>query len=260
MVMMSRGSITLLVCLTLLACRDEQAGPRPPPLDPQVATSPGGSGDEIPRYAVRRVAEGPRLDGVLEDVAWRSASPVELVQSFDGRRTVRRTVARLVRDDQALYVAFDCEDPDVWGTYLKRDDPLYGEEVVEIFLDADGDGRTYQELEVSPRNVLFDAYFPARREGMELGYDAQASSAVQVRGTLDDRADRDRGWSVELRIPFAALSHVPRSPPGAGDRWRFNLYRLEQLAPGHIEGQAFSPLGVRDFHHLPRFGWLDFVD
>jgi hypothetical protein len=209
---------------------------------------------------LRRVAEPPRIDGLLDEAAWKSASPVELVQSFDGRRAQRRTIARLVRDDEALYVAFECEDPDVWGTFENRDDPLYGEEVVELFLDADGDGRTYHELEVSPRNTIFDAYFPRRREGMELGFDARASSAVQVRGTLDDRSDQDRGWSVELRIPFAALTHLPRTPPGAGDRWRFNLYRLEQLSPGHIEGQAFSPLGVRDFHHLTRFGWLDFVE
>jgi hypothetical protein len=67
-----------------------------------------------------------------------------------------------------------------------------------------------------------------------------------------------RGWSVELRIPLARLAQVPHLPPKPGDRWRFNLYRLEHLGRKQVEGQSFSPLFQGDFHNLPRFGWLVF--
>jgi hypothetical protein len=43
-----------------------------------------------------------------------------------------------------------------------------------------------------------------------------------------------------------------------GDRWRFNLYRLEHVGRRAVEGQSFSPLFVGDFHQLSRFGWLVF--
>ncbi len=212
----------------------------------------------LPEYHVHRTPRPPIIDGILTDKVWSLAEAVTLRGSFDGRKPTLRTEARLLYDDAFLYVSFDCEDPDVWGTMLKRDDPIYNEEVVEIFIDANADGRTYNELEVSPNNTLFDAYFPERRQGMDTSWDSGAKTAVQVRGTLNDPSDHDEGWSVEMAIPIARLAEVPHLPPQRGDRWRFNLYRLEHLGRKTIEGQAFSPLFVGDFHHLPRFGWLVF--
>ncbi|HME92036.1 MAG TPA: carbohydrate-binding family 9-like protein [Myxococcaceae bacterium] len=212
----------------------------------------------LPEYRVQRTPKPPVIDGLLTDEVWRLAAPAELVGSLDGAPTSLRTVARLLYDDRNLYLSFDCEDPDVWGTMLKRDDPIYTEEVVEIFIDANADGRTYNEIEVSPNNTVFDAYFPERRHGMDLSWDSGLKSAVKVRGTLNDPSDRDQGWSVEMQIPIARLAEVPRVPPRRGDRWRFNLYRLEHVDRKRVEGQAFSPLFIGDFHHLPRFGWLIF--
>jgi len=212
----------------------------------------------LPEYRVTRALPPPVIDGVLDDVAWKHATPVTLVNSLDGSPGRVRTTARLLWDDKYLYVSFDCEDPDVWGTFTKRDEPLYTQEVVEIFIDADGDGRTYNEIEVSAANVLFDAYFPERRQGMDLSWDSGALTAVTVQGTLNDASDRDEGWRVEMRIPFDRLAAVPHVPPRPGDRWRFNLYRLEHHGRRDVEGQAFSPPRVGDFHALNRFAWLVF--
>ncbi|MCI0571845.1 MAG: carbohydrate-binding family 9-like protein [Myxococcaceae bacterium] len=220
--------------------------------------SVGGPAAELLEYRVARAHKAPMLDGVLAPEEWAAATPVQLKGSFDGREPALRTTARLLYDAEHLYVAFDVEDPDVWGTLKQRDDPIYNEEVVELFLDANADGRTYNELQVSPHNVLFDAYFPARRQGMDTGWDSGMRTAVKVRGTLDAPDDRDEGWTVELAVPLARLAEVPRLPPQPGDRWRFNLYRLEHVDRARVEGQAFSPLFVGDFHALPRFGWLRF--
>jgi hypothetical protein len=218
----------------------------------------GGAAPSLPEYIVHRAAKAPVIDGELDDAAWKAATPVVLRGSFDGREPSQRTEARLTYDDANLYVAFDVEDPDVWGTLHERDASIYEQEVVEIFLDANADGRTYNELEVSPHNVIFDAYFPARRQGMDLSWDSGMKTAVKVRGTLDNPEDRDEGWRVELKIPMARLAEVPNLPPKKGERWRFNLYRLEHVGRRQVEGQAFSPLFIGDFHALPRFGWLVF--
>lgn len=246
----------LLAVLVLAAgCRDEQAGPKRPPLRP--APAPRDQG-ELPVYVVRRVAQPPRIDGALDDLAWRAAEEVVLGNSFDGSRTAVRTTARLVHDGHHLYVAFACEDRDIFSTFTERDQPLYTQEVVEIFLDADGDGATYNELQVSPRNVLFDAFFPARRQGMDTSWNPSVESAVVVRGTVNDDTDRDEGWTVELKIPIAELHPPPQVPVAPGEAWRFNLYRLEVRGVPRPEGHAFSPLFANDFHHLPRFGVLRF--
>jgi hypothetical protein len=218
----------------------------------------GGGPPPLPEYTVRRAARAPVIDGELDDEVWKAAAPVVLRGSFDGRQPSLRTEARLAYDGEHLYVAFDVEDPDVWGTLRDRDAPIYEQEVVEIFLDANADGRTYNEMQVSPHNVNFDAYFPARRQGMDLSWDSGMRTAVKVRGSLDNPEDRDEGWRVEMRIPFARLAEVPNVPPKKGERWRFNLYRLEHVRRQQVEGQSFSPLFVGDFHALPRFGWLVF--
>jgi hypothetical protein len=220
------------------------------------------NGPPLPTYVVPR-AQGPiTIDGKLDDAAWQKApSTPAFVQTMTGAPTHSETHAKLLYDDQFLYVAFDCQDDDVWGTLLKKDDPIYGQEVVEIFLDADGDGKTYNELEVSPHNTQFDAAFEYRRSDLQkaMAWDSHMESAVQVQGTIDDPSDVDRGWTVEMKIPLANLMAVPRLPPQPGDTWRFNLYRLDYYNQRHInEGQAFSPPLVGDFHNLPRFGYLKF--
>jgi len=214
---------------------------------------------DLPEYRVVRANPRPVIDGDLSDQAWRRAGVATLVTSFDGRPTRLKTQAQLLYDDEFLYVAFNAEDPDVWGTLTQRDDPIYTQEVVEVFLDADADGRTYNELQVSPNNVIFDAYFPARRQGMDLSFDSGMQTAVKVRGTVNRPEDEDQGWQVEMKIPFKRLHSSPKPKPG--DRFRFNLYRLEHdRKQGREEGQAFSPLFIGDFHALPRFGGLVFAE
>ncbi len=217
----------------------------------------GASAEPLPEYQAKRTSLAPTIDGDLSDEVWKSAPEIVLLGSMRGESVRLRTTARILYDEQHLYVGFDAEDPDVWGTLLNRDDPIYGQEVVEVFLDANADGKTYNELQVSPNNTIFDAYFPARRQGMDLSWDSKMQTAVKIRGTLNDPSDRDDGWSAEMKIPFAELAEVPRLPQ-PGDRWRMNLYRLDLPDRKRQEGQAFSPVQVPDFHNLSRFGWLVF--
>jgi hypothetical protein len=215
----------------------------------------------LPEYHLPRTAKAPVIDGKLDDEAWKAAPEVTLQASFDGSPVTRKTTFRMLWDDTNVYVAFDAADPDIWGTKLKKDDDIYNEDAVEVFFDADGDGATYNELQVSPHNTNFDASFVTRRSDLPtaMAWESGMKSAVQVKGTLDNDSDTDERWTVEMQIPIANLNHVPHVPPVKGDVWRFNAYRLEHLVRlKQIEGQAFSPLFLGDFHNLPRFGRLVF--
>jgi hypothetical protein len=213
----------------------------------------------VPEYKAPRAAKPPTIDGKLDDAQWAAAPEVTLTTSFDGKEAQRKTRMRVVWDDTNVYVGFDCVDPDISGTLRKKDDPLYTQGVVEVFFDADADGATYNELQVSPHNVNFDAQFVARRSDLEtaMKWESGMKSAVNVRGTLDDDKP-DEGWSAELQIPIANLSKVPRVPPQKGDKWRFNAYRIDFEKSQQVEFQSYSPLFVGDFHALPRFAWLIF--
>lgn len=161
-----------------------------------------------------------------------------------------------------LYLAFQCADRDIWGTYQQRDDPLYEEEVVEAFLSPSGDVRHYYEFEVSPRNVVFDAavHSPHRRRAsmtVLTVWDCPGlETAVQVCGTLDNRQDADRWWSVEIAIPFIGFPHA--RTPRPGDSWRANFYRIDRSDPPEFTAWSPTLKDPPDFHVPERFGHLVF--
>lgn len=216
-------------------------------------------------YTAPRVSTPPAIDGKLDDPAWANVPwTTDFWHSMGFTSPKHRTRAKLAWDDQNLYVAFDVEDDDIlsadrYGTpYTHDDDPLYESEAAEIFLDADNDGRTYDEIEISPLDSIFDSSFTGRRKGMNVGWSSGVRHAVQVHGTVNDSSDTDQGWTAELAIPFDHLTAVPHLPPVAGERWTFNLFRLDHGRGVGEDGQAFSPVMIGDFHNLPKYGTLVF--
>lgn len=215
-----------------------------------------------PVYLCPKVTTPPVIDGKLDDAAWETAVPIVLVLSETGNPTTRKTVARMCWDDDNLYISYDCEDDDVWGTYTKRDDPIFEEEACEAFLCPTGDLNNYFEINVSPRNVVFDATIT---DPMSLNRQALTSwdceglrTAVVVNGILDRHTGEDKGWSVEMAIPFKSLD---RPTPKPGEQWRANLFRIER-APGVVEYQSWSPTfcDPANFHVPERFSTIVFQD
>jgi len=185
------------------------------------------------------------------------------VRAEDGGEARQRTGLRLLWDAENLYGAFRVRDDDIRATHLRRDDPLWEEEVVELFLDPWGAGGVYVEIEVSPRNVVFDALVVNRAAAAETRRDLTTlaawtcdglRTAVQVDGVVNG-GPVSRGWDLELAVPLRQLA--PRLVPAPGVEWRWNAYRVDRSERGD-ELQAFSPVGRPDFHVPARFGVLAF--
>jgi hypothetical protein len=106
--------------------------------------------------------------------------------------------------------------------------------------------------------VVFDAYFPrAAGDGHVVGL-GPAERGEGERERSDDASDRRPGLDggdAHSLLPPALGAARPAAP---GDRWRFNLYRLDLPDRKNAQGQAFSPLFVGDFHAVDRFAWLVF--
>jgi len=141
----------------------------------------------------------------------------------------------------------------------KRDEHLWLEEVVEVFLQADPSIPNYIELEVNPLGTMLDIYLINTRK--PLHYESWNSEnlrwGVSVDGTVDGK-ENDRGWSCEIALPFQDIATAPHMPPLVGDKWRLNLYRVEKL-PTSAE-LAWSPTLQDDFHVLPKLGEIVFTD
>jgi hypothetical protein len=160
-----------------------------------------------------------------------------------------------------LYVGVEVNDDLLRASDTKRDAHLWEQDCVELMIDPDGDGRGYFEIQVSPRGVVFDTRYDARRVPKpfgHVGWDSGARVGVSARGTLDDR-EADAGYTVEIAIPWQAFSlqGQPSTAPALGDEWRANLYVMD-LGREQQRATAWSPLGIGDFHVPKRFGILAF--
>ncbi len=244
---------------------------------------------DITHYTVYRVPTPPTIDGRLDDACWAAAprSP-RFVDLISGGKTIHDTRAALLWDDRCLYVAYWVEEPLVQATLTTRDSYIWEDNDVELFIA----GRdAYYELEINSFGTIFEAFYvweeayagyAARPEfardapgvrpfngvgfsthprGPRLGFWAWdfpgLAWAVQIDGTLNQNDDRDRGWTVELALPWAGMQRLAQAdgrslPPRDGDTWRmdfsrFNTYR--EAAPANDSGGwAWSAHGIWDSH------------
>jgi thiamine biosynthesis lipoprotein len=204
---------------------------------------------EPPRYVVGRSPVALPALLAADEGAWAAAQriswgPEAIATSF-----------RALWTDAGLAVRFDVTDPSPWHTLTQRDDRLWNEEVVELFLDVGATGRSYAELEWNPANTVVDLWVDRAENRFDKDWNAMGhESRVHAR---KDAAGRPVGWTVVAQLPWSALG--PKAPVGtavpplAGDVWRFNVFRIERPGgPAESEKDAqylaFSPTGQTSFH------------
>ena len=176
------------------------------------------------------------------------------------------TRVRLTGGRDALWLRFDVADERPWHTMTRRDDRLWEEEVVEVFLDPDGGGHHDAELEISPANIVCDLVVVRPWPDL-LSDPAWHVQGLQTRVVpFRDVAAGPDGWTATAAIPWAALRSLPCAaalPPRPGDEWRFNVYRIKRphgpARPDHeVVYAAWSPTGGPSFHVPEAFGVLAF--
>lgn len=196
----------------------------------------------INEYTVLRTPGRITVDGRLDEPGWRSAaSTVPFVIYNTGETPKYATEAKMLWDDQYLYIAFIMKDPDVWAamkTWKVGDPCLCREEVAEVFIDPDGDGEQYLEAEINPYGALMslrlDREFAKGGTGDYSWSYKNLKIGIGVQGTLNDSTDVDTGWICELGFPFSEIAFTSPSlpfPPKSGTAWRINLYRYEYIRP-----------------------------
>jgi Carbohydrate family 9 binding domain-like len=220
-----------------------------------------------PQYLIRRASGPVAIDGKADEKDWQAATASPAFSGAEGGAEVKGAArARLLWDDTNLYAFIDVDDADVFSSYKNQDDPLWKEDVVELFIDADRNRRGYVELQVNPHNAHFDAWFPqTRAQANHPEWNSKMKSAVAVRGTLDQRGDQDQGWSAEIAIPLADVKGMDAAmkvatPPAVGDRWRLNVVRVDKPAEGAVAASSWSTIPISDFHALGRMVTVVFAD
>jgi hypothetical protein len=169
--------------------------------------------------------------------------------------------AKLAWDDANMYLGFQAESAEVIGGWPKdaKEPHLWEKGTIEIIANPDGDGdnNDYCEIQVNPQKLVFDTQYdgynvPKTEPNGPFGHQdwsAKLKSAVVVDGTMDKPGDKDKGYTVEMAIPWASFTKAKNHPPKAGDEWRMNCYAMKNNS-----GVAWSPiLGQGSFHKASCF-------
>ena len=203
-----------------------------------------------------RVASPPRLDGVMDDICWQSATATgdfELYKS--GGMPRNRTQAWGAYDARNLYLFFECRDRDMAGVAGKRpqdkiDEDIWQEEEIELFFDVNQDRKTYFQLMCS---VLGTKYDMASQVGKGWHGDRDRPGQGWLARTRRDT----KAWYAEIAIPFIAFRRTSEfvSTPQPGTSWGANFYRHEYRENEWINWNV----ATRGFHQPERFGRLLFM-
>jgi len=209
--------------------------PTPPPLDIPEFVVP------LPRVEIPRTSLHIRIDGKLDDAAWRSATAVKLSYTNTGAPAQVDTTAYLTWDESNLYIAFECNEPEVEKIKAKaavRDEPTFYDDSVEIFIDPTGNRRSYFHISTNTIETRYDAKLT------NPNWNGEWKTATKV--------ENDK-WTTEIAIPFSTLG---ASEPTIGSEWAINLAR-NRTTSGNLEYLTWAvPYG--SFHTPDRFGTIVF--
>lgn len=240
-----------LLCLAALAAFTTQAQSVSAPLS----------------YECHRAKTPLQIDGKLDDPAWKTAAWTSDFVDIEGAAKPKprfRTRAKMLWDDQYLYIAAELEEPNVTGTLTKHDSVIFHDNDFEVFIKPLPQTESYYEFEINALNTGWDLFLskPYNDGGKaDNSWDIQGlKTAVAVQGTLNHPGDTDRGWTIEIAYPlnaFESRQHVP--PPHSGTVWRINFSRVE-WTPGkpREDNWVWSPQDVINMHMPEKWGYLHF--
>jgi hypothetical protein len=204
------------------------------------------------RYICYRTDTPPTIDGKTDEAVWASAPRTAEFVDIRGMSAPAprySTHARMLWDDEYFYLAAELEEPHVWATLRERDSVIYLDNDFELFIDPNGNTHNYFELELNAFGTEWDLMLtrPYRDPGYKALHDwtfAGLRTAVHVDGTINDPADEDLGWSVEIAIPWSALARdADRDvPPAVGDQWRVNFSRVQWQVEA-VDGAGWRAVG-----------------
>lgn len=176
------------------------------------------------------------IDGSLEDAAWQKAEWSDQFADITGdpdKTPPLSTRFKMLWDDSCLYIGFEIEESHIWATFTERESVIFHENDVEVFIDPDGDGENYIELEINALGTIWDLLMnkPYNKGGhadSKWNIDG-LRSAVALEGTINNPSDRDTQWTVELAIPLKSITDYSKNKKAlrSGDSWRMNFSRVE---------------------------------
>jgi len=176
---------------------------------------------EMPHVAVGRTETPVKIDGILDDPSWETATVIPLTYEYmpgDNIPAVVATDVMITFDHDSLYVAFKAEDPEpgkIRAHLMDRDqiDTFVQDDHVVLMIDTFNDERRGFQFRVNPLGVQADAIFSETNGIEDFSWDLIWDSAGRI---------TDFGYVVEIGISLKQL-RFPRKDEV--QTWGFDLSR-----------------------------------
>jgi hypothetical protein len=228
-------------------------------------------------YVCQETKDKVVIDGKLDEAGWQQATWTNDFKDIEGDAKPTpplRTRVKMMWDQQYLYIAATLQEPHIWGTLVDHDAIIFRDNDFEVFIDPDGDTHQYYEIEINALNTVMDLFMgkPYRNAGEALiNWDTKGIiTAIHIDGTINNPSDTDKEWTVEMAVPFSAVSFFNKNQrPVENSLWRINFSRVEwdtdikngkyvkQQQPEH--NWVWSPQGIVNMHAPERWGYLLFT-
>jgi hypothetical protein len=198
--------------------------------------------EAFPRPSMRavRTNDSILIDGILTEVAWaRADSVIRFIQAMPdvGAPASEETVVRVLYDDQFLYIGaqlYDSDPAGITAQFLNQDFETHDDDVFAVTLDTFLDRRNSFMFLINPRGAVKDGQVFDNSRTTNLAWEG----VIEVQTSM-----HDRGWTVELAIPFTTL----RFDPNRGDQsWGMNFLRRLRR---RNEDSYWAPLDRRSRVH-----------
>ena len=149
----------------------------------------------------------PVIDGVLDDLSWGLAIPVDdflQIEPVEFARPSEKTIVKILFDDNALYISFNNFDskPDkIRAPLTRRDAYMDGFNTVSDFvgfaIDSRNDDFNGKWFGVNAAGVKIDVNVSGQED-----YDRSWNAVWDAKVSKNDS-----GWTAEVRVPFSVFQY-----------------------------------------------------
>lgn len=185
-----------------------------------------------PVYHVARLKGEIRIDGRLNDSGWQGLPRASnFTEQFpdNGARPPAQTEVMLTYDEDNLYIAFICYDPDassIRSSWSDRDN-IWSDDYMGMIFDTYGAGSWGYEIFVNPLGLQGDG-LQVTSVGEDIGFDV----IFESRGTVTDSC-----YQTEIALPFASI----RFPDKPIQEWKATFWRTRPRESRSTSSWAFVP-------------------
>lgn len=183
------------------------------------------------------------VDGFIDEV-WQEADSTDVfiqLQPYNGKPSIRKTVAKILTTENSLYCLMVCYDDktNIEANTGKLDD--FTGDVVSLMLDTFNDKKTAYKFEVNASGVRMDARMLDDGRNRDYSWDGIWFADAKV---------YDWGYVVEMEIPYKSIQYEENLP-----YWGLDF---DRWIPGLNEDSYWCAYDVNEGQRISKFGTLKF--